>query len=147
MMARLLARNGSLWAPMRRALGRVGLGLTVSAGPALAQPAPLPPIPQHWMDYAQRVGNQFQDRLSDAGNGAVLRLHGALQTPAPPLVLRVWIAAAGAVERLEFESLGQARADADLRSLLMSGPWLEPPPGDMRQPLVLQLSWGVAAQD
>jgi len=39
-----------------------------------------------------------------------------------------------------FHSLGNAQADADLRQLLTAQPLSEPPPRDMRQPMVLQLT-------
>lgn len=104
--------------------------------------------PEHWLSYAQLVSNQFQTWLSDSGDESVVRLHAFMQermlqegTSAPPaaLVVRVWIASSGKVERLEFASLGSAQADADLRSLLTSRPLSESPPPDMRQPLILQL--------
>lgn len=147
----LPVRRASLWSLLRRALGGVGLGLTVSASPALAQSTAGQPVPPHWIGYAQRVSHQFQDRLGDPGNEAVVRLHAWMQErlleqaqpdPAPPLVVRVWVAPAGQVARLEFDSLGQPQADTDLRALLTSEPLLEPPPSDMRQPMVLQLTLG-----
>lgn len=151
----LPVRRASFWSLLRRALGGVGLGLTVSASPALAQSAPGQPVPQHWISYAQLVSNQFQDRLSDPGNEAVVRLHAWMQErmlqqsqpiPAPPLVVRVWVAPAGQVARLEFDSLGQSQADTDLRGLLTSEPLSEPPPRDMRQPMVLQLTLSFASK-
>ena len=36
--------------------------------------------------------------------------------------------------------LGDAQADADLRALMTAQPLSEPPPRDMRQPMVLQLT-------
>lgn len=149
-----------LWCSVLRFLGGVGIGITVSASPVLAQaPArpqtqPTPAIPPHWISYAQLVGNQLQDRLGDAQNEAVVRLHGWMQerilregqaAPPAPLVVRLWIAADGGVRRLEFASLGQAQADADLRTVLTAEPLSEPPPRDMRQPMVLQLSLAFTA--
>jgi hypothetical protein len=119
------------------------LGLAVaSVLPVAAQPAA---IPQHWISYAQLTSNQFQDWLSDPTSAAVVRLHAALaeglsKTLALDVVARVWVAADGRVERLEFPSLGNAQADADLRTVLMSQLLPESPPPDMRQPMVLQLS-------
>ncbi|RZL66207.1 MAG: hypothetical protein EOP81_01450 [Variovorax sp.] len=157
-----LPRRGlsRLWSRVLRILGGVGIGITVSAAPALAQtPArpqaqPAQPVPQHWISYAQLVGNQLQDRLGDAQSEAVVRLHGWMQerilkegqaVPPAPLVVRLWIAADGGVSRLEFSTLGQAQADADLRAVLATEPLSESPPRDMRQPMVLQLSLAFAA--
>lgn len=149
-----------LWSRLLRILGGVGIGITVSATPVLAQtPAraqaqPAQPIPQHWVSYAQLVGNQLQDRLGDAQSEAVVRLHAWMQerilkegqaVPPGPLVVRLWIAADGSVSRLEFATLGQAQADADLRAVLTAEPLSEPPPRDMRQPMVLQLSLAFTA--
>ncbi|MNR63492.1 hypothetical protein D3C85_1858230 [compost metagenome] len=58
-------------------------------------------------------------------------------------MVRLWVTPQGRIERLEFDSLGQAQADADLRQLLAADPLPEPPPRDMRQPLVLQLSLAI----
>lgn len=144
-------RRTSLWSLLRRALGGLGLGL-LSATPAVAQSAAGQPVPGHWLSYAQTVSHVFQDRLGDEGNVTAQRLHAWMQErllqtqqSAPALVLRLWVAPAGKIERLEFDSLGQAQADADLRQLLATDPLPEPPPRDMRQPLVLQLSLAVGA--
>ena len=130
-----------VWPLLRRVLGGLGLGLSVSALPAVAYAGP--PVPDHWLRYAQFVSVAFQQRLGDPDNAAVLRLHAWLQErrlQPPALVVRLWVAPAGQIERLEFDSLGQSQADADLRGLLTSGPLSAPPPRDMRQPMVLQLS-------
>ncbi|WP_066266578.1 hypothetical protein [Hydrogenophaga palleronii] len=147
----VITRRESLWAPMRRAIGRLGLGLTVSAAPALAQGEAVPSVPLHWSRYAEWVSQQFQARLSDPNNEAVLRLHGWMQAGVPlqpqaarepSLVLRVWIAPTGEVARLAFDSLGNLLADGDLRSLITAEPLAKPPPQDMLQPMVLQLALG-----
>ncbi|MGJ7543088.1 YbaB/EbfC family DNA-binding protein [Variovorax sp. LT1R16] len=137
------------WGRLLRACGLVGLGLAASGTPALA----VTPIPQHWISYANMAGNQLQSTLSDPADAAVQRLHAWMQArllregapPPPPLVVRVWVAADGRVERVAFESLGDAQADADLRTLLTAQPLSEPPPRDMRQPMVLQLTLSFTA--
>lgn len=107
-----------------------------------AQTAP----PQHWVAYAQMTGNELQARLSDGPGDLVSRLHGWLEerqgSHAEPfsIVVRIWITQDGWVERSEFDSLGDVQADADLRALLSAKPLPEPPPPDMRQPMVLQLT-------
>ncbi|WP_126282953.1 YbaB/EbfC family DNA-binding protein [Burkholderia stagnalis] len=112
--------------------------------PAFAQSAD---VPQQWITYAQLVGRQFQGWLEADGDAAD-RLHRSLEarvlnaradSPPPALVVRTWIGANGAVTRVEFDTLGDADADAALRQLLTAGPLAEPPPLDMRQPLRVRL--------
>jgi hypothetical protein len=143
-------RRASLWPLLRRALGGLGLGLTVSALPAVAHAQP--PVQDHWVRYAQFVSNTFQHRLNDPGQESVRRLHGWLQErmhdsskplPAPVLVVRVRVGAAGQIDGLEFDSLGWPQADADLSYLLTSEPLPVLPPRDLRQPIVLQLTLGL----
>jgi len=137
---------------LRRGLGVVGWGLAATAAPALAQTAPA--VPPHWIGYATQASDRLQASLSDPTDETVQRLHARLQEgPAradqsvalPPLVVRVWVAADGWVERLAFDPMGDAQADADLRTLLSVKPLGAPPP-DMRQPLVLQLTLSVTAR-
>lgn len=139
------------WASLFRVLGLAGLGLAAVHMPVQAQPAPSAraPVPQHWISYAELAGNQFQGRLSDPADETVQRLHAWMQQrlleegrtlPPPPLIVRVWVAPDGRPERVAFDSLGNAQADADLRQLLTAQPLSEPPPRDMRQPMVLQLT-------
>lgn len=136
-----------LWRKLLLVVGALGLGLGQAVTPASAQ-APQA-IPQHWISYAQLVGNQFQNWLADPSSEPVVRLHAWMQerilqqsqpVPPAPLVVRVWVAPSGLVTRLEFDSLGNAQVDADLRTLLTTQPLSEPPPPDMRQPMVLQLT-------
>lgn len=104
-------------------------------------------VPQHWLDYARSASSEFQGWLSDGADERVRRLHAWLQQRdtndrligvPTPVVTQVWIAPDGQVRRIEFASLGEAQADADLRALLTRR--LPAPPPDMRQPMVLQLS-------
>lgn len=112
--------------------------------------------PQHWLDYAQSTSDQFQAWLSDGSSDLVVRLHvwlehrdtnDRLMGTSMPVITRVWISDQGWVERVEFESLGDPQADADLRALLSRKPLSAPPPADMRQPLVLQLRLDAASSD
>lgn len=135
-------------------MGIVGVGLTVSAAPVMVQTAMAQSVPQHWISYAQMAGNQLEAWLSDPANDAVVRLHEWMQQRLlqqgqplpPPLVVKVWVAPDGKISRTEFASLGQAQADADLRSLMTTQSLSEPPPRDMRQPMVLQLNLSFAAK-
>jgi hypothetical protein len=124
-----------------------GIGLASGLHAQGAQPA-APAVPQHWISYAEMVGNQFAEWLSDPQDDTVVQLHTWLQDrvlkegqpPLPPLVARVWISPRGMVEKLDVPSVGNAQADARLRQLLTTRPLPEPPPSDMRQPVALQLS-------
>lgn len=140
------ARRSPFWRRLGGTLaGVLGLGLAAAPlPPAQAQAA----VPQHWISYAQLASGQFQSWLSDPENDAVVRLHERLQqrmldeqrnTPPEPVVVRVWVAPTGQVERVEFNTLGDAQSDADLRGVLSAQPLSEPPPRDMRQPMVLRL--------
>jgi hypothetical protein len=126
------------------AVGVVGAGTLVSSAGAFAQSAP---VPATWISYAQLVGEQFQSSLETEG-AAADQLHTYLeqrivhpQGDAPPaaIVVRAWLGADGSVTRLAFDSLGDAQADANLRTLLSAHPITAPPPADMRQPLRVRL--------
>ncbi|HFF5968174.1 TPA: hypothetical protein ACGCF6_003564 [Stenotrophomonas maltophilia] len=98
--------------------------------------------PAHWMAYAAAVGGQLQQRLQQEQDPQAQRVLEWMQahsdTPTP-LPVSVWIAADGRISKLEFDSLGDAQIDADLRATLQSAPLQAAPPADMRQPLRLGL--------
>lgn len=105
-------------------------------------------IPQPWIGYARLASGQFQAWLSDGANDAVQRLHARLQErmlkadstmPPPALIVRVWIGPNGHVDNVVFDTLGDPTSDKDLRGILTSQSLSEPPPRDMKQPMVLQL--------
>lgn len=117
----------------------------VTGTPASAQTAD---VPQTWVSYAQLVGRQFQGWLEVDGDAADSLhayledrvVHATADAPPPAIVVRAWIGADGTVTRVEFDTLGNASADAALRKLLTAaGPLTEPPPPDMRQPLRVRL--------
>lgn len=125
--------------------GLMGVGLVAGAAGVAAQGG----APAHWMAYAQLASNQLHDWLSDAENESAARLYkwgqarmaGQAGTAAPEsVVVRLWLDRKGRIERTEFTSLGDAQADADLRQVLTAQPLSEPPPSDMAQPMVLQLT-------
>ncbi|WP_198088129.1 YbaB/EbfC family DNA-binding protein [Variovorax sp. E3] len=143
------SKNKPRWARLRLALGWLGLGIASATVPIAAPAQTQQQVPQHWISYANLAGNQLQSSLSDPANETVVRLHAWMQermlkegqtAPPAPVVVRVWVAPNGKVERVAFDSLGNAQADADLRSLLTAQPLAEAPPRDMRQPMVLQLT-------
>ena len=105
------ARPGR-FARLRRAVATF-MGLALSGATAVAaQPAA---VPQHWVSYAQLLGNQFQAWLGDDANPAVVRVHELMGGPkdagdavaaaAQPVVAKVWVDATGRVERVEFPTL------------------------------------------
>ncbi|SMR83857.1 MULTISPECIES: hypothetical protein [Stenotrophomonas] len=121
------------WRPLAWLLGLLALGnASVSAQDA----------PAHWMAYAASVSGELQQRLQQEQEPQAQRVLAWLQehpdTPTP-LVVSVWIARDGAISRLEFDSLGDAQIDADLRATLQATGLPAAPPKDMRQPLRLGL--------
>lgn len=127
-------------------LAALGVGMTVAAVQLPAASAQ--PVPAQWIAYAQMAGTQFEAWLSDPANDTAARLHAWMQErslqggqPAPPpLIVRVWVAPSGQVQRVEFASMGQAQADADLRALMTTRALPAAPPPDMRQPMMLELT-------
>jgi len=94
------------------------------------------------MAYAASVGGQLQQRLQQEHDPQAQRVLEWLQAHADtptPLPVSVWIAADGRISKLEFDSLGDAQVDADLRATLQAAPLQAAPPADMRQPLRLGL--------
>lgn len=145
-----ISRIGWPWRPCLAGLLAI---LSAASSPALQAQAA---VPQPWLDYAQLTSRQFQSWLSDGSSDLVVRLHAWLEKrdtndrligTSVPVIARVWISAQGWVERIEFESLGDPQADADLKALLSRQPLPRPPPSDMRQPLVLQLRLDPAPAD
>lgn len=128
------ARRG--WKRLAALFGALALGsAAVSAQEA----------PAHWMAYAAAVGGggQLQQRLQQEQDPQAQRVLEWLQAhpDAPtPLPVSVWIAADGSISKLEFDSLGDAQVDADLRATLQAAPLQAAPPADMRQPLRLGLA-------
>jgi hypothetical protein len=115
------------------------------AGPSRAQS---PDVPETWIAYAQLVGHQFQTWL-EANDDNANALHQYLEEhvpdasgdASPPSIgVRAWIDADGRVTRVEFNSLGDADADAVLHRLLTGHLMTKPPPPDMLQPLRVRLN-------
>lgn len=135
--AMAMARNTTgarrWWRPLAALFGALALGsASVSAQEA----------PAHWMAYAAAVGGQLQQRLQQEQDPQAQRVLEWMQAhpDAPtPLPVSVWIAADGRISKLEFDSLGDAQVDADLRATLQSASLQAAPPADMRQPLRLGL--------
>lgn len=130
---------GRLWR-----LAVAGVALVLGSSGVAAQSTA---VPASWTSYAGLVGRQFQAWLM-GDDDVAFRFHqflegravSATDTPPGPLLIKVWIGSEGQVTRLDFASLGAEEANADLRHLLTATPLSEPPPSDMRQPLMLRLN-------
>ena len=106
-------------------------------------------VPASWTQYAQLIQYKFRQWLS-ADDEVAYRFHlflenRVLNEAAPPdaLVVKVWIAANGKVQRVDFPPLQDKQANQDLQTILTRGNIGEAPPSDMLQPvhLKVQLKW------
>jgi hypothetical protein len=140
-----------------RALGPVaaGLGIPLVVGAAIvAHPAGAQNlqyrspdnVPVAWVRYAELVQYRLTEWLA-ADNETVARFHLFLQEKSaaadgPPenLLVKVWVAPDGKIDRIEAPSLNNQQTDADLRAILGQGDVGEAPPADMLQPLRLRLT-------
>ncbi|MDE5457035.1 hypothetical protein GWE18_30255 [Bradyrhizobium sp. CSA112] len=84
-----------------------------------------------WITADEEVANRFRRYLANSGKE---------DGPPPTLVVRAWLNPDGTVERVSFAALKDARADADLRTILTRGNVGEAPPPEMLQPLSLRFS-------
>ncbi|ABD06915.1 conserved hypothetical protein [Rhodopseudomonas palustris HaA2] len=106
-------------------------------------PAAAPPS---WTQFAKLVQYRFESWISDDEEIAnrfrahVVERAGKPGGLPPTLVVRAWLNPDGTVEKIAFPALNDARAEADLRTILMRGNVGEPPPPEMLQPLNLQFS-------
>jgi hypothetical protein len=133
---------------IRRSCIRLMIALSVLM-PAIVSPARAqsPEVPQQWIAYAQLVGSQFQTWLEandDGANDFHRYLDDQVPTakgdaPPPSIGVRAWIGPDGRVTEVEFDSLGDANADATLHRLLTGHLITKAPPSDMRQPLRIRL--------
>jgi hypothetical protein len=84
-----------------------------------------------WVGADEEVANRFRNYLMNAGKD-----EGA----PPTMVVRAWLNPDGTIEKVSFPALKDARADADLRTILTRGNIGEAPPPEMLQPLSLRFS-------
>jgi hypothetical protein len=125
----------------------IGLFLSLSGMPVSAAPADINTVPASWTRYATLVAQQLQQQLGDKNDPRAIRFHRYLedlgaedaQTPVLNPITRIWIDRGGSIARVEFDSLGAAQADEDLRHILTAQPLLKPPPRGFRQPIILRL--------
>jgi len=87
---------------------------------------------ESWIGADEEVANRLRAYLSDHAGGE--------DGPPQTVAVRAWLNPDGTVERVTFDTLKDARADADLRAILMRGNVGEAPPPEMLQPLNLRFS-------
>lgn len=102
--------------------------------------------PPSWAQFAKLVQYRFESWIG-ADNEVASRFRAYISERAgkddgPPqsLVVKAWLNPDGTVERVSFPALKDARADADLRTILTRGNIGEAPPPEMLQPLNLRFS-------
>jgi hypothetical protein len=150
----MMRRLRSLLWMMAGFLGALPLIGAPSAPPASAQNLNFRQpnaVPASWMRYAQLVQLRFKEWLS-ADDPIAYRFHQFLEnrvvnedTPPEALVVKVWIAKDGKVQRVDFAPLKDAQANDDLHAILSSGNIGEAPPPDMLQPLQLRVALSMAS--
>lgn len=103
-------------------------------------------VPVEWQQFAQRTQQRIGEWLQSEDED-VRRFHAYLhdradgEAGAPEaLVVKIWIAADGKIDRVDFPPLPDARANTDLRTILERGRIDQPPPADMLQPLHLKVA-------
>jgi hypothetical protein len=120
-----------------------GAGLAATA-PAAAQTVAPSAAPAEWVRYAEAATATIGGWLEEDGEAPTrLRTYldatrEAADRPTPPLLLRVWIAADGRIERIDFTPFAHEAANTDLRSAIV-GRRLAAPPRDMLLPLRLSI--------
>jgi hypothetical protein len=102
--------------------------------------------PPSWKQFAKLVQYRFEtwigadDEIANRFRAYVTDRAGKEDGPPQALVVRAWLNPDGTVERVSFDALKDARADADLRIILKRGNIGEAPPPEMLQPLNLRFS-------
>jgi hypothetical protein len=132
------------WAGMVRLFGGAA---AIPVAAAKTDPyRPPDAVPASWVRYAQLVQGRLQQWLA-ADDAVAYRFHLFLQgrdaaanTPPAALIVKVWIARDGKVQRVEFAPLRDQQATDDLRAILTQGNIGQPPPHDLLQPIQLKLA-------
>jgi hypothetical protein len=129
----------------------LGLGLAagalVSSEPATAAQElayrPSEGVPVAWTEFARRVKGRLEEWIAQDDEPARhfrASLDAYSKTDrAAAIVARLWIAANGKIERVEFDGL-DAKDAVELRAILVQKDMGVAPPVDMIQPLHLKLS-------
>ena len=135
--------------PLRALLALIGAASIHAGPPASAQASDYrsrETVPPAWTHFSGLVKSQFEQWL--AADEAVARRFrtwlaesAAKRNGAPStLVVLAWLGPDGSVERVTFASLGDDRANEDLRQILTRGNVAASPPPEMLQPLHFRLS-------
>ncbi|MDC7787014.1 hypothetical protein PQJ75_24870 [Rhodoplanes sp. TEM] len=104
--------------------------------------------PASWTQFAQLVKVRFEewvaadDEVAGRFRSYVKDRAGQAGGPPASVVVRAWVNPDGSVERVSFPPLPDARADADLRTILQRGNVGGAPPPEMLQPLNLRFAIG-----
>lgn len=101
--------------------------------------------PPAWIEFANRLRMAAESAIASK-SAAAQRLHDGLrnarasdaQNLPSSIVVSIWVAPAGTVERVAFKSIGVAPADDGLRDVLQ-GVSAGAPPSGMLQPVRLRL--------
>jgi hypothetical protein len=129
--------------------GRFSLPAPLRTQQALAQgldyrgPDKAPPS---WRQFAKLVQYRFEtwigadEEIANRLRAYLIDRAGKEDEPPPTLAVRAWLNPDGTVERVSFDALKDARADADLRTILKHGNVGEAPPPEMLRPLILRFS-------
>jgi hypothetical protein len=143
-----LAARGR-WSAIALSALAFSAGLLAGPRPVTAQaldyrdPSKAPPS---WGQFAKLVQYRFETWIgADEEVANRLRTYltahaGREDGPPASLVVRAWLNPDGTVERVSFAPLKDAKADADLRTILTRGNIGEAPPPEMLQPLNLRFS-------
>jgi hypothetical protein len=121
----------------------LGIRQAIAEGLDYRDPDKAPPS---WKQFAKLVQYRFEtwigadDEIANRFRAYVTDHAGKEDGPPPALVVRAWLNPDGTVERVSFDALKDARADADLRTILKRGNIGEAPPPEMLQPLNLRFS-------
>lgn len=133
---RLAARIGGAAAGIAALFGAAGTARAQSVAPAEA--------PAAWVRYADATTVTVSAWLAEEGAPAerfrayLNQTRPGADQPVPPLDLKLWIAADGRIERIDFAPFAYEAANADLRAALV-GRALPAPPRDMLLPLRLRV--------
>lgn len=129
-------------------IGAGAIALPASASAQVSDYQPTGQAPAAWREFAEQVQLHFRQQLSNE-DGSVRQLNRLLEARRKAedgplnIVAKVWISPAGAVQRLEFDTL-DIEAASNLRAVLIGSSMHSSPPRNMLQPMHLMLSLGQA---
>ncbi|WP_054163361.1 hypothetical protein [Rhodopseudomonas sp. AAP120] len=137
------------WLGLTLGVVAVATGARAGASSELDERGAAQQIPEVWIDFGRRLQERIQQRLtseSEAANRLLTSMQSRATDPgAPPtIVVRVWVTADGAVERVELEGSPSEDERRDLAMAIRDAGAIGAAPAAMPQPLRMKLS--LAAQ-